>query len=147
MATNANRKKTKKAFRHYHFIGIGGMGMGNLALLMLAKGYVVSGSDLKENSITDKLKGLGARIHTGHHKTWPAVAELGLHALAYRLGHPIAGQSGVAVVQDPDRAVALAPRQGAVKTFEVLRAFDGHQRRCSCPGRAVGCAGRRARRR
>ncbi len=66
MATNGNKKKIKKAFRHYHFIGIGGMGMGNLALLMLAKGYAVSGSDLKEGELTRQLRERGARIHIGH---------------------------------------------------------------------------------
>ncbi|NTV28470.1 MAG: UDP-N-acetylmuramate--L-alanine ligase [Candidatus Omnitrophica bacterium] len=60
-------KGTKKqVYKHYHFIGIGGMGMGNLALLMLAKGYKVSGSDLKESELTQKLRDAGARISIGH---------------------------------------------------------------------------------
>ena len=49
-----------------HFIGIGGMGMGNLASLMLAKGYRISGSDIKENQLTQELKKNGARIYIGH---------------------------------------------------------------------------------
>ena len=48
----ARVSKSKKAVRRYHFIGIGGMGMGNLALLMLAKGFQVSGSDQKESELT-----------------------------------------------------------------------------------------------
>ena len=35
--------------KHYHLIGIGGIGMGTLACLLLAKGHTVSGSDLKDN--------------------------------------------------------------------------------------------------
>lgn len=66
MTINGNKKKVKKTFKHYHFIGIGGMGMGTLALLMLAKGYVVSGSDLKEGELTRQLTEKGARIHIGH---------------------------------------------------------------------------------
>lgn len=61
------KKDVKKEIRHYHFIGIGGMGMGHLAHLMLAKGYEVSGSDKKENELTRQLRERGAKIFTGHH--------------------------------------------------------------------------------
>jgi UDP-N-acetylmuramate--alanine ligase len=60
-------KDEKHDIRCYHFIGIGGMGMGNLALLMLAKGYQVSGSDVKESELTRQLRERGARIYIGHH--------------------------------------------------------------------------------
>jgi len=49
-----------------HFIGIGGMGMGTLASLMLAKGCQVSGCDLKENQLTVQLRNQGAQIMIGH---------------------------------------------------------------------------------
>ena len=52
--------------QHFHFIGIGGMGMGALASLMLAKGHKISGSDLKENSLTTELRRRGAKITIGH---------------------------------------------------------------------------------
>ncbi len=51
---------------HYHFIGIGGIGVSGIAYLMLKAGWQVSGSDLKENRITDELKSLGAKIFIGH---------------------------------------------------------------------------------
>jgi len=40
--------------------------MSGVAHLMLKAGFTVSGSDLKENRITDELKKLGARIFVGH---------------------------------------------------------------------------------
>jgi UDP-N-acetylmuramate--alanine ligase len=52
--------------KSYHFIGIGGIGMGGLASLVLARGHRVSGSDLRENSLTQKLALAGARIFIGH---------------------------------------------------------------------------------
>lgn len=52
--------------KHYHFIGIGGIGMSGIAQLLLASGYKVSGSDLKENRITAELKKSGAQIFIGH---------------------------------------------------------------------------------
>ncbi len=52
--------------KHYHFIGIGGMGMGTLASLLLAKGHKVSGSDLKDNELTAQLRKNGASVAIGH---------------------------------------------------------------------------------
>ncbi len=51
---------------HYHFIGIGGSGMGPLAFLMLAKGCKVSGSDLKESPVIEQLREKGAEVFIGH---------------------------------------------------------------------------------
>ena len=46
----------KEMNNHYHFIGIGGIGMSGIAQILLRKGVKVSGSDLKENKITDELR-------------------------------------------------------------------------------------------
>jgi UDP-N-acetylmuramate--alanine ligase len=52
--------------RHYHFIGIGGIGMSGLAELLVQQGYRVSGSDLAVNALTQKLQQLGVRVFQGH---------------------------------------------------------------------------------
>ncbi|MDQ8040124.1 MAG: UDP-N-acetylmuramate--L-alanine ligase [Rickettsiella sp.] len=52
--------------QHLHFVGIGGAGMGGIAEILLNEGYVVSGSDLKENAMTRHLQQLGAEFHQGH---------------------------------------------------------------------------------
>ena len=49
---------------HFHFIGIGGIGMSALAIGLIKKGYSVSGSDLVKNDETKKLEELGAVIFT-----------------------------------------------------------------------------------
>ena len=49
---------------HFHFIGIGGIGMSAVAMGLLKKGYTVSGSDLIKNNETNKLEQLGAVIFT-----------------------------------------------------------------------------------
>lgn len=51
---------------HFHFVGIGGIGMSGIAELLLSLGYRVSGSDLKRSAVTDRLAGLGATIYEGH---------------------------------------------------------------------------------
>ncbi len=47
---------------HFHFIGIGGIGMSAIAYALLKKGHSVSGSDLTTNQETNNLKKLGAII-------------------------------------------------------------------------------------
>ena len=49
-----------------HFVGIGGSGMGGIAEVLLNLGYCVQGSDLKPNSVTQRLTELGAKISQGH---------------------------------------------------------------------------------
>ena len=50
---------------HIHFIGIGGISMSGLAEILLKEGFRISGSDAKENALTDHLTGLGADIRYG----------------------------------------------------------------------------------
>ncbi|MFA5500169.1 MAG: UDP-N-acetylmuramate--L-alanine ligase [Candidatus Omnitrophota bacterium] len=49
-----------------HFVGIGGIGMSSIALILLRMGYKISGSDIQANSLTEKLKELGATVFIGH---------------------------------------------------------------------------------
>ena len=49
-----------------HFVGIGGIGMSGIAEVLLTLGYKVSGSDLRESSVTKRLASLGALIFLGH---------------------------------------------------------------------------------
>ena len=51
---------------HYHFIGIGGIGMSGLARILLQRKVKVSGSDISNNKIIESLLDLGAIIHLGH---------------------------------------------------------------------------------
>jgi UDP-N-acetylmuramate--alanine ligase len=51
-----------------HFVGIGGIGMSGIAEVLLNLGYKISGSDLKGSDLTQRLAGMGARIHTGAHR-------------------------------------------------------------------------------
>ena len=57
---------SKELKKHYHLVGIGGIGMSGIARLLLRLKHIVTGSDLKENKNTRELKLLGVKIHTGH---------------------------------------------------------------------------------
>lgn len=49
-----------------HFIGIGGIGISGLAKYMRFSGHEVSGSDMKETHITQRLIDRGITVHIGH---------------------------------------------------------------------------------
>jgi UDP-N-acetylmuramate--alanine ligase len=52
--------------QHFHFTGIGGIGMSGIAEVLLNLGYQVSGSDSKLSPITERLVSLGAVVYEGH---------------------------------------------------------------------------------
>ncbi len=56
----------KHKVKHVHFVGIGGVGMSGIAEVLLNLGYEVSGSDLGDNTVTRRLKSLGAQVYQGH---------------------------------------------------------------------------------
>jgi UDP-N-acetylmuramate--alanine ligase len=55
-----------RRIRRIHFVGIGGVGMGGIAEVMVNLGYEVTGSDLQENAVTRRLSEHGAIIYLGH---------------------------------------------------------------------------------
>jgi UDP-N-acetylmuramate--alanine ligase len=53
-------------FQRIHLVGIGGSGMSGIAEVLLSSGYAVSGSDLKQTPVTERLRKLGASIFEVH---------------------------------------------------------------------------------
>ncbi|URJ23100.1 UDP-N-acetylmuramate--L-alanine ligase [Blochmannia endosymbiont of Camponotus sp. C-003] len=52
--------------KQIHFVGIGGVGMGGIAEILVHEGYCITGSDIMHNSITRRLFRLGVTIYIGH---------------------------------------------------------------------------------
>ena len=48
-----------------HFIGIGGISMSGLALVLVQRGFSVSGSDMKRSELTEKLEAAGIPVAIG----------------------------------------------------------------------------------
>jgi len=59
-------KNRMRKINRIHLVGIGGVGMGGIAEVLVNLGYMVQGSDLKESAVTRRLKRLGAEIFIGH---------------------------------------------------------------------------------
>ncbi len=49
-----------------HFVGIGGISMSALALILLQRGWQVTGSDLRQSALTKRLAENGATVYSGH---------------------------------------------------------------------------------
>ena len=52
--------------KQIHFIGIGGAGMCGIAEILLNEGYHISGSDIAESAVTQRLTRAGAKVFIGH---------------------------------------------------------------------------------
>lgn len=94
--------------KHYHLVGIGGIGMSGIARLLLERGNKVSGSDPKENEITRGLKEAGAVIFLRHAPENIDGAEALIYSSAISADNPEvveARRKGLPVIK---RAQALA---------------------------------------
>jgi UDP-N-acetylmuramate--alanine ligase len=106
----------RHAIRQIHFVGIGGSGMSGIAEVLLNLGYVVSGSDLAESAVTQRLAGLGARIAVGHDASHVQGADVVVVSSAVRPDNPEA-------VAARERRVPVVPR--AVMLAELMRLKQG----------------------
>jgi UDP-N-acetylmuramate--alanine ligase len=59
-------KDRMRKISRIHLVGIGGVGMGGIAEVLLNLGYQVQGSDLRESRVTERLTRQGAKIFFGH---------------------------------------------------------------------------------
>jgi UDP-N-acetylmuramate--alanine ligase len=94
--------------KHYHLIGIGGIGMSGIAQLLLRSSITVSGSDLKDSKITQDLKRQGAQVFIGHNPENIKGADLIIYSSAIKEGNPEiieAKRQGIPLIK---RAQALA---------------------------------------
>jgi UDP-N-acetylmuramate--alanine ligase len=90
-----------------HLVGIGGSGMGGIAEVLLNLGYEVQGSDLKANSVTQRLGRLGATIFVGHSADHLGKADVVVVSSAVNRSNP-------------EVAAALAKRIPVVQRAEML---------------------------
>jgi UDP-N-acetylmuramate--alanine ligase len=100
--------------RHVHFVGIGGIGMSGIAELLANLGYVVSGSDAKGSTVTDRLRTLGIRVDVGHDAAHVGDADVVVISSAVRPANP-------EVVEAARRQVPVIPRAEMLAELMRLR--------------------------
>jgi UDP-N-acetylmuramate--alanine ligase len=99
-----------------HFVGIGGAGMSGIAEVLANLGYTVSGSDLVENTATQRLARLGVRVARGHDAQAVAGADVVVVSTAVRADNP-------EVVAARARRIPVVPR--ALMLAELMRLKQG----------------------
>ena len=62
--------------RHIHLVGAGGAGMGAIADVLHRMGHTVTGSDLKDGPVVERLRVAGMEIHVGHDAANVGTADL-----------------------------------------------------------------------
>ena len=78
-----------KADFHYHFLGVGGIGMSALAATMKEWGYQVSGSDARESETLDTLAAAGIPVSIGHDPASLRNADAVVYSTAIGKANPI----------------------------------------------------------
>ena len=78
----------RRKIRTVHFVGIGGIGMSGIAEVLLNLGYGITGSDLGQTDITQRLTSLGAVIHKGHHESNVSDADVVVTSTAVKKDNP-----------------------------------------------------------
>jgi UDP-N-acetylmuramate--alanine ligase len=106
----------RHAIRQIHFVGVGGSGMSGIAEVLLNLGYVVSGSDVAESAVTQRLAKLGVRLAVGHDAGHMDGADVVVVSSAVRPDNP-------EVVAARARRIPVVPR--AVMLAELMRLKQG----------------------
>ena len=75
----------KHKVKSIHFVGIGGSGMSGIAEILINLDYEISGSDLVDTPITQRLESLGAEIFYDHDAS--NVAERDLVVISSAISH------------------------------------------------------------
>ncbi len=118
--------------KHYHFIGVGGVGMGTIALLLVSKGYKVSGSDLKSSYFTENLMKRGAQIFMGHDARYVGSADCVVYSSAVSQDNPeltwardhqvpiLKRAQVLAQLMDKEMGIAIAGAHGKTTTTSMI---------------------------
>lgn len=116
-----------------HCIGIGGIGLSAIAEILLNKGFQVTGSDMKESEITDRLIRDGACIFLGHRSKNVEGADLVVYSAAVGLDNPElqrAAQLDIPAItraemlgllmKDHENSIAIAGTHGKTTTTSMV---------------------------
>lgn len=120
-------------FNKIHCIGIGGIGLSAIAEILLSRGYKVSGSDMRESEITEKLIEDGANIFLGHRAKNVEGVDLVIYSAAVSRDNPElvrADELGIptitraqalgALMDEYDNSIAISGTHGKTTTTSMV---------------------------
>lgn len=106
--------------RQVHIVGVAGAGMSAIALLLARMGHAVSGSDIKDAAVLERLAAAGVEVHVGNRaENVPSTADAVVYSTAIPRGNPelvAADRLGIPVLH---RSAALAALSAIRRTIAV----------------------------
>ncbi|MCB1000831.1 MAG: UDP-N-acetylmuramate--L-alanine ligase [Ilumatobacteraceae bacterium] len=93
-----------------HVVGVGGPGMSAIAIVLAEMGHRVSGSDIRERAILDRLRAGGVDVHVGHQRAHVA----GCDAVTYSTAVP---ERNVELEQARDDGTIVVRRAGMLASI------------------------------
>ena len=112
----SNQKLSMRRIKKVHLVGIGGVGMGGIAEVLLNLGYQVTGSDPAQNAMVLHLKTLGVPIASQH------LAENVVECDVVVVSSAVA-QDNVELVRARERRIPIVQR--AIMLAELMRFKQG----------------------
>ena len=106
----------KHAIRHIHFVGIGGSGMSGIAEILFNLGYQISGSDLSDSSVLQRLASMGIQTYVGHAASHVEAADAVVTSTAVKASNP-------EVLKAREMHIPIVPR--ALMLAELMRLKRG----------------------
>ena len=106
----------KHKVKHIHFVGVGGAGMSGIAEVFVNLGYQVSGSDLTDSPVIQRLSNLGVKVYVGHASQQIAGADAVVTSTAVKSDNP-------EVIAAKNKNIPVVPR--AMMLAELLRLRRG----------------------
>ncbi len=102
--------------KQVHFVGIGGAGMSGIAEVMLNLGFAVSGSDIADGPVVQRLRAAGAMVAVGHAAENIANADVVVISTAVQADNP-------EVLAAREKHIPVIPR--AMMLAELMRLKQG----------------------
>ncbi len=98
-----------------HVVGVGGPGMSPIATVLAAMGHSVSGSDIRESAVLDRLRSRGVRVFVGHDpENIPGTTDLVVISTAIP-------SDNVEVVSAGERSIPVVGRSPVLRSFASMR--------------------------
>ena len=122
-----------REYKAIHCIGIGGIGLSAIAEILRSRGYNVSGSDMKESDMADRLRSHGIDVHIGHNAENVDQADLIIYSAAIGMDNPelvrakernipaiTRAQALGALMQEYDNSIAISGTHGKTTTTAMI---------------------------
>jgi len=119
--------------KNVHFVGIGGISMSGLAQILLESGYKITGSDINDSNLINKLRKNGAEVTIPHNPKNVETAELVVYTAAVKqdnceiirakeLGIPVIDRAAFLgmIMKNYNYGIAIAGCHGKTTTTSMI---------------------------